>query len=290
VSAGESNWTILAVLDWTRAHFESKGMDTPRLDAEVLIAQALKMPRVMLYARYDQPLNEEERASIRGLVQRRARGEPIARIIGEKELWSMSFEVTRDVLIPRPDTETLVEVAIRLLGTRERPIVADIGTGSGCIALAIAKNVSSARVYAVDRSKPACDVALRNTHKHGLADRVTVLEGDLLRALPVPHDPLDLVAANLPYIPTPDIEGLAREVRDFEPRSALDGGSDGLDLIRRLIAEAGPHLRSGGVLLLEIGHDQSARVVDLLARAGYAALRVHRDLGGHDRVVEATWP
>jgi release factor glutamine methyltransferase len=286
VAEDAKTWTILAVLDWTRGHFEAKGIDSPRLDAEVLIAHALKLPRVMLYARFDQPLSPEERAKIRELVARRARGEPIAYIMGTKEIYSLELEVTSDVLIPRPDTETLIEIAIARARALPAPSIADVGTGSGCIAVAVARNVEKARVWALDRSTAACTLAARNAQKLGVSERVIVLESDLLGAMP-PDRKLDVITANLPYIPSAEVPKLMRSVRDFEPWIALDGGPDGLDLIRRLSSSLPAHLAPGGVALLEVGHDQAPAVRSLLGASGLARVEVHRDLAGVDRVVEA---
>lgn len=286
----QKNWTILEVLDWTRDHFEKRHLDTPRLDAEVLLASALGIERVMLYARFDQPLGKAELERIRNLVRRRSQGEPIAYLLGEREFWSMTFEVTPDVLVPRPDTETLVEVGLRTLKNRREPLIADVGTGTGCVALAIAKEITEARVFALDASEAACSVARRNALRHGANERVTVIRCHLLEGLAEGRAPLDLICANLPYVPTRAISALMQEVRDFEPRIALDGGEDGLDLIRQLIKQARAHLKPGGTLALEVGHDQSEQVVALLTEAGYASPSRHKDHGNHYRVADATWP
>jgi release factor glutamine methyltransferase len=275
----------MAVLDWVRGHFESKQIASPRLDAELLLSHALGMQRVMLYARFDQPLGPEELALIRGLVARRARGEPIAHLTGEKELWSMRFEVNADVLIPRPDTETLIELCIARMIAVEGPRIADVGTGSGCIALALAKDLPNAKVTAIDVSAKALAVAEKNRLRHGLGDRVELVESDLFAA--VPAGSFDLIAANLPYIAKSEIPELMRDVRDFEPHLALDGGPDGLDLIRRLAAEAKQRLVPGGLLALEIGWDQKAAVEALLSEGGWQQIETHKDLGDNDRVVLA---
>lgn len=280
-------WTILSVLDWTRTHFESKGLGSPRLDAELILAKVLGLQRVMLYARFDQPLRPEELAQIRALVARRSRREPMAYLLEERELYGLPFEVTPEVLIPRPDTELLIDVALELLRGVEAPSIADVGTGSGCVAIVLAKELPTARVEASDTSPGALAVARRNAAKNGVAERVSFLEGDLLSARPAGAAPLHLVTANLPYIPTAVIPTLEPDVRDFEPRSALDGGPDGLGPIRRLVAQAPAHLRPGGVLALEIGHDQRDRALALLAAAGLEEPTARRDLGGHDRVVFA---
>lgn len=280
------SWTILSVLDWTRTHFEAKQLSSPRLDAELILGHALGLQRVMLYAHFDRPLGQEELGKIRALVARRARGEPMAHLLGEKELWSMSFEVSADVLIPRPDTETLIELCVARLKNVEAPVLADVGTGSGCIALALAKELPRAQMYAIDISPKALAVAAKNREKHGLAERVELLESDLLARVPAELS-FDLIAANLPYIARAELPKLMRDVRDFEPHLALDGGPDGLDLVRRLILEAKPRLKEGGALVLEIGWDQRERTEALFHDAGYRDVEAHKDPGEHDRVVLA---
>lgn len=283
--SAQKQWTILSVLDWTRGHFESLGLETPRLDAEVILAHALGTSRVMLYARFDQPLQPEELAKIRSLVARRARREPIAYLTQEREIYSMAFEVSPAVLIPRPDTETLIEACLAGLTGVEAPRIVDVGTGSGCIALVLAKNLPSADVTGIDVSPEALTVASRNRERHGLTDRVQLIEGDLLTSAPETLRGLDLIVANLPYIASGQISTLMRDVRDFEPHLALDGGNDGLDLIRRLVPEALERLRPGGFLALEIGWDQRVRVETILSEAGYADVQSLVDPGGQDRVV-----
>lgn len=277
------SWTILSVLDWTRGHFEQKGISSPRLDAEIILSHALQLQRVMLYAKFDQPLSPDELTKIRGFVARRARGEPIAHLTGEKELWSMAFEVSADVLIPRPDTETLIELCAARLKDVESPRIADVGTGSGCIALALANELKSAQVTAIDVSDKALAVAAKNRDKHGLGERVALVKSDLFAAVPAGR--FHLIAANLPYIARDEIPKLMRDVRDFEPHLALDGGPDGLDLIRRLIPQAKDRLEPGGTLALEIGWDQRERTVALLAEHGFIEVEAHKDPGDNDRVV-----
>ncbi|MBI2374176.1 MAG: peptide chain release factor N(5)-glutamine methyltransferase [Deltaproteobacteria bacterium] len=282
MSSTQATWTILSVLDWTRGFFGKKGLSNPRLDAEVLVAHALEMERVMLYARFDQPLLPEELATIRALVQRRGRGEPIAYIVRSREFYSLELEVGPDVLIPRPDTEVLVEVALDLVRPIESPIVVDVGTGSGNVAIAIAKERPTSRVVALDVSKRALDVARRNAMRHGLDARVSFFESDLLRALPSDVVP-DLLVANLPYIPKAQISALMTDVREFEPRVALDGGDDGLDLIRALIDQAPRR----AAIALEAGDEQVDSLRDELTRAGFSNAAVRRDYGGLRRVAYA---
>lgn len=277
-------WTILRVLNSSRELFEKRGVDSPRLDAEVLMASALSVERVMLYARYDQPLLPAELEQIRGLVKRRANGEPVAYILGEREFYSLPLEVTNHVLIPRPDTETLVEVALERLAAHKDPRILDVGTGSGAIALALKKERADALVTASDVSPEALGVARKNAARLGLELRL--VESDLLERIDGPYE---LVAANLPYIPSGQLPSLMREVRNHEPALALDGGPDGLVLIRRLIADLPRVMAPGGVVALEAGHDQLEAVAALLTAAGFAEVRVKKDYRGQPRVASALW-
>ena len=261
-------WTILEVLEWTKQHFQKKGVATARLDAEVLIAHALGVERITLYTRFDQPLAIEELATIRQLVARRAKFEPVAYILGFREFWSLKVDVTSDVLIPRPYTEILVEMAVNALRGCTAPRIVDVGTGSGCIALALAQELSNATVCALDISRTACGVARRNVDRLGFGERIQVLESDLLLELPASFAPVDAVLANLPYISTAECETLMPDVRDFEPRLALDGGFNGCELIERLVGTASHYLRSGAHLFLEIGSEQIDRVRTFLTDAG----------------------
>ena len=283
-------WTILEVLKWTTARFTERGLPTPRLDAELLAAHALALVRVQLYAQFDRPLEAAELAVLRELVKRRQAGEPVAYITGKKEFWSLELLVDPRVLVPRPDTETAVEEALALLPAdlpTDRPArIADVATGSGALALALAKERPRAEVMATDVSPDALAVAAANAARLGLA--VTFRQGDLLaplRELP----PFDLVVANLPYIPTAALVALAPEVQR-EPRLALDGGADGLVIVRRLIADAGAVLVPGGALVLEIGEGQAAATAEACRAAGLCDVRIKRDLGGIERVVSGRRP
>jgi release factor glutamine methyltransferase len=286
VTAPKASWTILEVLQWTTARFQERGMGSPRLDAELLAAHAFGLSRVQLYTQFDRPLLPPELAALRELVKRRQAGEPVAYLTGRKEFWSLDLAVDKRVLIPRPDTETTVEEALERL--KERPgeeparlALADIGTGSGAIALALAKNHPGASVFACDVSTDALAVARANAERLALA--VTFLEGHLAEPLRA-HGRFDLIAANLPYVRAGDIPGLAPEVRS-EPWLALDGGEDGLHLVRTLVAMAPEVLAPGGALVLEIGEGQAAATAELCRAAGLQDVRVRADLGGVDRVV-----
>lgn len=270
----------MRVLQWTQSRFAERGIPTPRLDAEVLLAEVTGKQRIGLYTHFDQPLTAEELATYRALIKRRLAGEPVAYLVGKKEFYSLELVVDARVLIPRPDTETLVEVALALLPFSDpAPRVVDVGVGSGAVAIAIAVARPDALVEAVDRAPEAAEVARANAARHAPSVRVHV--GDLL----APIDGLvHLVVSNPPYIPTGDLAALQLEVRR-EPRAALDGGPDGLDLVRRLVDEATRKLVPGGALALEIGHDQAERTANLLHAAGFVDVARAIDLAGIERVV-----
>jgi release factor glutamine methyltransferase len=279
-------WTVGRMLQWTAGYFRRKGLPEPRLEAEILLAHVLGWERMSLYVNYDQPVNKEERASYRQIIKRRIQGEPVAYLVGYKEFFSLKFKVTSDVLIPRPDTEVLVETAIEQgrnqVGLLE---VADVGTGSGVIAVTLAAYLPQAQIYAVDISERALLVAMENAALHGVADCITFMPGDLLQPLVNANTRLDMVVANLPYVPAAELSRLDPGVRVFEPRLALDGGNDGLAYYRRLIPQAYGSLKAGGWLLIEIGYDQASQVMQLLN--DFQEVRVIPDLAGRERVVAA---
>jgi release factor glutamine methyltransferase len=277
-------WTTLEVLNWTQKKFADKGIPSPRLEAEVLLAHVLGATRVALYTGFDKPLEEPELAGYRELIRRRLAGEPVAYLVGEQEFWSLPLAVDPRVLIPRRDTETLVEVALRLGKTARR--VADIGTGSGAVALALAKELPAAEVVATDASEGALAVARANAERNGLAARVRLVAGDLTGPL---DGVFELIVSNPPYVPRGQLPRLAPEVQR-EPRAALDGGPDGLDVLRRLIPAARAHLAPGGWLAVEHGHDQGAAVRALFIAAGYADVATTRDLAGNERVTAGLLP
>jgi release factor glutamine methyltransferase len=283
--AQKQTWTILEVLRWTIGRFERHGMASARLDAELLATRAFSRTRVELYTHFDQPLGDPELAAYRGLVQRRMAGESVAYILGRKEFWSLDIEVDARVLVPRPDTEALVEQALELLKARPASDpalrVADIGTGSGALALALKKERPGDAVFAVDISPEALDVARGNASRLGLD--ITFLQGDLVSPL-TDLGPFDLIVSNPPYIPSQDIAGLSPEVRR-EPRLALDGGKDGLELVRRLANDARKVLTPGGALAMEIGAGQAAAAMEILRGTGYTGIGVRRDLASIERVV-----
>lgn len=275
--------TLVEVLQKTERFLRDKGVDTPRLEAELLLCHVLALTRVALYLAYDRPLTPEELDRLRPLVARRGKREPLAWILGSRGFHALDLKVVPGVLVPRPDTETLVEAALELIPPDADPVyVADVGAGTGAIGLAIAKARPGARIFAIDRSKVALECTRANRDALGLADRVAVLEGDLLAPIPA-NRPIDWVVSNPPYIPRADIDGLMPEVAKWEPREALDGGPDGLDVLRRLIPDAAKRVRRG--VLVEIGFGQAARVVELFRAAGLTDLRTWNDLGGIARVI-----
>jgi release factor glutamine methyltransferase len=284
-SEKRERWTVLDVLRWTTARFEERRLDTPRLDAEVLMAGALGVARVQLYVQFDRPLDQAELGAIRDSVRRRQAGEPVAYIVGKKEFFGLELAVDARVLVPRPDTETLVDEALARLTERPpdapAPRLADVGTGSGAIAVTLGKQRPTAQVLATDLSAQALEVARENAQRHAVT--VTFLLGDLETPLG-PHAPLDLITANLPYIASGELDALAPEVKQ-EPRMALDGGADGMALVRRLVAAAPALMAPGGALVLEVGAGQAAATAALFEAAGFSDVRLRRDLGGIDRVV-----
>ncbi len=277
-------WTVRRVLEWTTGHLQKHGSDTPRLDAEILLAHCRQCPRIKLYTEYDQPLSDAVRAQMKDLVKRRAAKEPVAYLVGFREFFSLPFRVTRDVLIPRPDTETLVVEALKLARAKGDAAILDLCTGSGCIAIAIAKNAPQAQVTAVDISPPALAVATENARTHAVAERVELLEGDLFAPLP-PEARYDLIVSNPPYVRADELEQLAADVRDYEPRLALAGGIDGLDFVRRILREAPQWLQPEGTLLLEIDPQQFPATDALAAELGcYTAIAAFKDLSGKPRI------
>lgn len=278
-------WTILRLLEWTKRFFESKGIDTARLDAELLLAHALGCRRIDLYARYDEVPAGQPLDRFREMVRQRARRVPARYLTGETGFRSLTLTVNPSVLIPRPETEFLVEQALERIPEGEPRLVADLGTGSGAIAIAMAVERPQARAVATDASAEALAVARANAERHEVAARIAFRQGRWLEALE-PGTVFDAIVSNPPYVATADLERAMPEVRDHEPRAALDGGPDGLDAFRGLVAEAPAWLKAGGWLIVEVGAGQ-ARVVADLARQGeaYAAIDIAPDFAGIDRVV-----
>ena len=279
-------WTPLRLLEWTTRRFADAAIDSPRLAAQILLAHALGIDRVQLYVQHDKPLGPEELGRYRDLVRRRLAGEPVAYLTGRQEFWSLPLAVDPRVLVPRRDTETLVEVVLDRVDRGAPLAIADIGTGSGAVALALARELPQARVVATDRSAEALAVAGENALRLGMAERIELRDGDLFAALGA-EERFDVVASNPPYVASGEIARLAPEVRR-EPSAALDGGADGLDLLRRLAAGAASHLAlPGGLLALEHGFDQGPAVRGFIDATGaFAPAETRADMAGQPRV---TW-
>jgi release factor glutamine methyltransferase len=293
MSGSDAPWTIRRLLEWTSSFFSRKGVDSPRLAAELLLAHVLKLPRIKLYTNYEKVVEEHDLAAYRELVRRAAEHEPIAYLTGRAHFFNLEFEVTPDVLIPRPDTETLVENVIQLIRHQsgmDSPRILDLCTGSGCIAAAVAHHVKGASVVATEINPAAAVLARRNVERLGLSERVIVEEGDLFGPLErmVERLPFQLILGNPPYVPTGQIPGLDKNVRDFEPVVALDGGLDGLAIHRRILEEAPGHLSAGAYIFLEIAFDQGELAMQLAGQhPQFVETKILKDHAGNDRVLTA---
>ena len=283
-------WCIKALLETSTDYLLGKGIENARLNAEVLLAHQLHVKRISLYLNFDQPLTEEEVSGYRSLIRRRLTREPLQYITGHQEFWSLAFKVNPHVLIPRPETEILVEQAITLAGTfLEAPLhILDLGTGSGIISVTLAKEVPQSRVLATDISGEALGVAGVNAREHGVSDRIAFLQGDLFDPLTRRKPIFHLIASNPPYVCTHEIQGLLPEVALHEPQKALDGGKDGMDYLRRIIHQAPQFLCPGGWLLLEMSPYQVENALFELARTGiYQNEKIVEDYSHHQRVIVA---
>jgi release factor glutamine methyltransferase len=283
-SSQPQEWTIETVLRWATEDFRARGVDSPRLDADLLLGRAIGRTRIQLIADAKRPLDASELARFRDLVRRRRAREPTAYILGEREFYGRPFRVDRRVLIPRPDTEALVEVALER--TRERSMsmrALDLCTGSGCVAITLARERRTSLFVATDVSADALAVARENALRLG-AYNVAFREGDLFAAVD-PSMRFDLVTANPPYIAVGEIAALEPEIREYEPRLALAGGDDGLAIVRLIVAQARAHLSRGGRLALEVGFGEAPAAAALFAAAGYGQIEIRRDYARVERVV-----
>ncbi len=276
----QKNWRIKDLLLWTTRYLTDRGMQEARLEAEILLAHALDKDRVYLYANYEKPINQDERDVYRSYIKRRIAGEPAAYIVGKQEFMSLLFIVSPDVLIPRPDTELLVETVLNLAGQEEIQRICDVGTGSGAIAVSLAASLRSANVYAVDISAPALAIARQNADRHQV--QVDFRHGDLLEPMQGEAH-LDVIVANLPYVTLRQIQELDPGVKDYEPHLALLASGDGLDIYRRMIPQAFQCLRPGGYLLIEIDPRQSEASQQMLQE--FTGVRIFQDGAGRDRLV-----
>jgi len=280
-------WTVGRLLTWTTDWLGARGSDAPRLDAEVLLAHVRGCPRIALYTAFDTPVADAERARFRELVKRRGEGEPVAYLVGSREFFSLPFTVTKDVLIPRPETEGLVVRSLDLVKSAAAPRIADVGTGSGAIAVTLAKQLPRATLVATDIAPAALAVAQANAERHGVAERITFVECDLL-ADPRAAGPWDVIVSNPPYVREDEYPALPRDVRDHEPKTALVAGPTGVEIVTRLAAEAAERLAPGGWLLVEIGPSTAAAAeAALAAQAGLVPGPTLKDLAGLPRIVQA---
>jgi release factor glutamine methyltransferase len=290
---GIDTWTIGRLLEVTTAFLEEKGIESPRLCADILLSHALHMDRVKLYLHYDQPLTEGEIAGYRSLIKRRLKREPVQYITGIQEFWSMDFMVGPQALIPRPESEVLMEQVLSLCGRNKMPNPAcpkilDLCTGSGAIVIALACELKGASLWASDKSAAALELARENTRKHGVESRIVFLEGDLLDPFLKQGMKFDSIVSNPPYIPSTSLDALSPEVRDYEPRQALDGGEDGMAYIKRIIADGPDCLNPGGWLLIEMDPEQLPMASEQVDQQGcYGVKRFVMDYSHCNRVLMA---
>jgi len=285
------NWTIQKLLNWTAEHFTEKGLDSPRLAAELLLSHVLDIKRIELYTKFDKPVTKEQLDRLHDLVKRAGQNEPIAHIVGKTEFYSLELDITPDCMIPRPETELLVERAIEFLRTRSgEQFVCDLCTGSGCIAVAIAQNYLDCRIIATDICDAALNLAAKNIEKHQLKERITLLCGDLFDPI-MPQldvDKFDLIVCNPPYVSAPEFEKLGKSVRDYEPKMALFAGDDGLYICRRIVEKVDQFLKPDAALMLEISYSQGQAVRELLEQADcFSEIKIEKDFQNNDRIAIA---
>jgi release factor glutamine methyltransferase len=284
-------WTIQKLLNWVVEYLKSKGVDSPRLSAEILLSCVLGLKRIELYTQFEKIVTEEQLGQLHDLVERASRYEPVAYLVGKTEFYSLELDITSDCMIPRPETELLVERAIEFLRTRTgRQFVCDLCTGSGCVAVAIARNYPNCQIIATDISNAALSVAARNIEKHNLKERVKLLCGDLFDPI-VPHldaGKFDLIVCNPPYVSAAEFETLDRNVKDYEPKLALFAGDDGLDIYRRIIEKVGQFLKPDAALMLEISCEQGQAVRELLKGTDFfTEFTIEKDFHNNDRIAIA---
>ncbi|MFO8083213.1 MAG: peptide chain release factor N(5)-glutamine methyltransferase [Desulfobacterales bacterium] len=288
----ESTWTILKLLLWTTSYFESQKIESARASAEILLASTLGLDRIDLYLRHDRPMSMNELAQYKLMIKRRAKREPVAYIVGRKEFWSMDLAVTTDVLIPRPETECLVEQALSYMpreNSEKLWNILELGTGSGAIVLALASELRHHRYFASDLSQQALEVAKSNAVKHHLSHRICFFAGNWFDPLKNSPHKFDMIISNPPYVETAVIEKLEPEISCYEPRVALDGGKNGLDSLEFIIKQAPGFLNPEGLLILEIGYDQRAQIQSMAQKSGkFESVSFIKDYSGNDRVVILT--
>lgn len=286
--SGPSPRTLLDYLQTTTKYFRDNGVEAPRLEAEMLLAHVLGIPRIQLYVRFEQPLGEAEVAAYRELVKRRRQHEPVQYILGRREFWSLDFQVERGVLIPRADTEVLVEEALAILKGVAAPRIGEVGVGSGAISVSLLKELEAASGWACDIAEVPLAVAGRNAAAHGVARRLTLVHGDGVAAI-APGGPFDLLVSNPPYVREADVRRLPPHIKSWEPMEALVSGADGLDCLRAIAAGLSEAVvKTGGAVVLEIGDEPQAREVSAWLAPRFEAVRVRKDYAGGERAVVAT--
>lgn len=285
-------WTIQKLLNWVTEYLTTKGIESPRLSAELLLSHLLRLKRIDLYTQFDKQVLQQQLDQLHDLVKRAGLHEPVGYLTGKTEFYSLELDITADCMIPRPETELLVQRAIEFLRTRSGvQYVCDLCTGSGCIAVAIAKNFPDARVIATDISAAALEVAAGNFEKHHLNEHVRLLCGDLFDPIIQQLDvkQFDLIVCNPPYVSTAEYEKLDKNVKDYEPQCALLAGADGMDVYRRIIEKVDDYLKYGASLMLEIGYAQGAAVKDLMDQSGiFTEVKIEKDFHNNDRIIIAT--
>jgi release factor glutamine methyltransferase len=284
MSKPQKKWTVSELLRWATDDFANRKLASPRLDAEILLAHALQIPRIQLYVDFDRPATPTELELFRDSVLRRRGGEPVAYLVGSKGFWSFELSVDPRVLIPRPETELLVEEALKRIDQETPQIVVDIGTGTGAIALAIAKE-TNAKVAGIDVSPDALEVARDNAKELGLSERIEWIESNLFKDVNSPWNRPNMIVSNPPYVATEIDDGLEEAVARFEPALALFAGSDGMDILKQLIPQAHQALLPSGWFLCEIGSLQRDQVCDIISNTGFEMIEVYEDLAGHPRCI-----
>ncbi len=286
-----ADWTVQKLLNWVNEYLTNKGVDSPRLSAELLLSHVLGLKRIELYTHFDNTVSKQQLDILHNLVKRAGQHEPIVYLTGKTEFYSLELDITPDCMIPRPETELLVERAVEFLRSRTGgQFICDLCTGSGCIAVAIAKNFQNAHVFATDVSAAALDIAAKNIEKYQLQDRITLLCGDLFEPL-VPQldvNKFDLIVCNPPYTTAAEFESLDKNIKAYEPRVALYAGEDGLDVYRRIIEKVGAFLKPDAALLLEFGYRQGQAIRELLEQAGFfTEIKIEKDFHNNDRMAIA---
>lgn len=290
VASGSSDvWTVQRILQWTAEFLRQKGVESPRVEAELLLAHARGCNRIRLYTDFNEPLSDAHRAQMRELVRRRAAREPLAYLVGAKEFYGRRFRVSPAVLIPRPETENLVDCCLDQIADQTDLHVLEVGAGSGCIAVTLLLQKPTLQMTATELCPEAIQVAAENAEQYGIADRLQLLQGSVLEPVPVTEQRYHGLVSNPPYIRDDELAGLAPEVREHEPRLALCSGTDGLDVVRAILQQCPPLLHDGAFLALELDPAQCERVCELAAAAGFTDARILPDNAGLNRIVAATW-